>query len=240
MLATFQTSIIGNAMTYPRAVIASWTLALLLACALAYDMAHAGELYLDAAGGVTFYQLTTADGDYLQKGLPHTLDLQSMAYRVGVGWRFNSRYSIQAGAFSLGSVKQDALFVADQDYAGGMCLANCSTAASNKMSDNYRGLELTVTRTFPYDDWAVFLKGGGAWIEHKFSIVRLDYGVAHHHDGEYPAVVMGVGTSYKWAYVEVDYYHGLGSANGFMGHGQSWPLSKEMLVTWFGVKVPLW
>src|SRR3990167_345575 len=59
--------------------------------------AHA-ELSLDLAGGATQFQITAADGDYLQRGLPHTLDQTSFAYRVGLCWALNERWS-SCGAY---------------------------------------------------------------------------------------------------------------------------------------------
>lgn len=201
--------------------------------------AHAGA-YLDVAGGYTKFLLTAPDGDYVQKDLPHSLDLSSMAYKVGLGWRFNERWSIQGSYVNFGTLKQDAKFVDDRDYdpKAGKCLANCAAAIPNKMTDAYHGGELTITRTFHVnEDWSVGLKAGGALLMHRFTIMRMDTGTTHENYGRFPATIAGVQAGYKWAYIEMDYYHGIGPANCFNGCG--WPLSKEMLMTWFGVKIPL-
>ena len=202
--------------------------------------AHA-ELYLDLAGGATQFQITAADGDYIQRGLPHTIDQTSFAYRVGVGYRFNERWSVQGGYLNLGTINQTAQFVADADYNAkiNQCVSNCVTAAPYRMTDKYHGGELTLTRTFTFDDYSLFLKGGGALLFHQFRIARYDGSQAHENDGKFPALVLGTGACYQWACAEVNYYHGMGGSNGFMGQDQGWPLSKEMLVSLLSVKIPI-
>lgn len=231
-------------MSYPHAILTTWLLAFVLAVFTCQAMpSQAGELYLDVAGGYTHFLLTTPDGDYLQKDLPHSLDLKDVAYKVGLGYRLNERWSIQGGYINLGTIKQDARFVDDKDYSAktGKCTANCSAAVPNKMTDAYQGGELTASYTFhPAKDYGISLKAGGAYLMHRFTITRYDVGASHQNYGQFPATVAGLGVSYKWAYLETTYYHGLGGSNGFMGQDQDWPLSKEMLVTWAGVKIPLW
>ena len=233
---------------FPLQIYWSWIVVALVAAGLFLVSectpreAHAG-LYLDAAGGLTQFLITAPDGDYLQRGLPHSLDTRSLAYKVGLGWRFNERWSIQAGYLNLGTVNQSAIFVSDENYNAktGQCLNGCPNQANYRITDAYHGGELTITRTFKLDDsWAWHVKAGGAYLMHRFTINRENGSHTFlQHYGQFPAVVAGVGASYKWAYLETNYYHGLGGSNGFMGHQQGWPLSKEMIVTWFGVKIPL-
>ena len=232
---------------FPLQIYWTWIVAGMIAAGLflvsecAPREAHAGA-YLDMAGGGVHALITAAPGDYTQSNLPHSFDTNSLAYKVGAGWRFNDRWSIGAAYVNFGTtVKQSAIFVPDENWnpKGGHCLNGCTRRNNYRMTDAYHGGELTVTRTFQWDDYALFLKGGGAWMEHKFTITRMDLGISHRHDGEYPAVVMGVGASYKWLYSELEYIHGLGGSNGFAGENQSWPLSKEQAVAWFGVKIPV-
>ena len=233
-------------MTYPRMIALNW-LALLVAIVASCQAlpAHAGNLYLDAAGGVSLFQVTAQDGDYIQRGLPHDLDLTSMAYRVGLGWQFNERWAVRASYINLGTIKQNAKFVADADYNPklGQCVANCANAAPYFMTDAYKGGELVVTRTFPLSDkWAVSLSLGGAYLSHTFTINK-NAGTndeSHRNKGQFIATVLGGGACYARLCAEASYYHGLGSSNSFMGEQQAWPLSKEIVVGWLSVKVPLW
>lgn len=204
--------------------------------------AHAGA-YLDVAGGLTNFLVTAADGDYRQGSLPHTFDTKSAAYKVELGWRFNERWSIQGGYVNLGALKQSAIFVPDENFDAktSTCLNGCTRRNNYRMTDAYHGGELTVTRTFKLsEDWAWHLKGGGAYLMHRFTLnVEDGNGQSIQHYGQFPAVAAGLGASYKWAYLETNWIHGLGGSNGFIGQDHGWPLSKEMLVTWFGVKIPL-
>ena len=226
-------------MTYPRMIALNW-LALLLGLIVTCQ-AHA-EAYLDVSAGATNYFVTSADGDYRQGSLPHTFDTKSAAYRVELGWRFNERWAIQAGYLNLGTLKQSAIFVPDENYdpKTAACLNGCTRQSNYRITDAYHGGELTLTRSFGFDDWSLFLKAGGAYLMHRFTLnVEDGSGASIQHYGQFPATVAGAGVSYKWAYIEADYYHGIGGSNGFMGSDQGWPLSKEMLVLWFGFKLPI-
>ena len=231
-------------MTYPRILALNWlALALTLVASCQAMPVLAGELYLDVAGGLSQFLITANDGDYLQRGLPHSLDTKSLAYKVELGWKFNERWAIQGGYVNLGTINQSAIFVPDENWdpKGGHCLNGCTRRNNYRMTDAYHGGELTITRTFKLDDaWAWHLKAGGAYLMHRFTLnVEDGSGASIQHYGQFPAVVVGTGGSYGQLYLELDYYHGLGGSNGFMGQDQGWPLSKEMLVGWFGIKIPL-
>ena len=233
-------------MTYPRMLMLNW-LALLIGLAVfscqALPARAESGVYLDLAGGGSFYSITAADGDYIQKGLPHSLDTRSLAYRVGLGYSFNDRWALRASYINLGSVKQSAKFVADQDYNAklGQCVSNCANAAPYRMTDNYKGLELVVSRSFRLSEaWTVQASAGGAYLDHRFTINK-NAGTndeSHRNRGQFVAPVVGAGVGYRWIFTELSYYHGLGGSNGFMGQDQAWPLSKEIVVAWFGIKVP--
>ena len=220
-----------------------WLLALAVATGLllvsecTIQPAHAG-LYLDAAGGLTQFLITAPDGDYIQRGLPRSLDTRSLAYRVGAGWRFNERWSIQGGYINLGTLNQTAKFVGDEDYnaKGSQCVKNCATAPTYRITDKYHGGELTVSRHWE----SIYLKAGMAYLMHGFTINKQDgSGQSNQHYGQFLATVAGLGYQHGPFYLEADWIHGLGGSNGFLGHDQGWPLSKEMIVAWFGVRIPL-
>jgi len=220
------------------------TLALYLAVGTAMCMgpreAHASvkDVYVDVAGGATHFLITAPDGDYLQKDLPHSLDLNSAAYRVLLGYHFNDRWSVQGGYLNLGTVNQTAKFVADEDYwaKASKCINNCGSAPDYRMTDQYFGGELTATRTFPFNNWSLFAKAGGAALKHKFSINRHDSNTFHANAGWFPATVAGVGACFKMFCAETVYYHGVG---GYCAKECQWAMSQEMLVSLVSVKIPL-
>ena len=231
-------------MTYPRLITLNWLALLVGLTLLSCEVRQAqAEAYLDLAGGLTNFLVTSADGDYRQGSLPHTFDTKSAAYKVELGWKFNERWSIQGGYLNLGTLKQSAIFVSDENYnpKTGACINGCPGRSNYRITDAYHGGELTVTRTFHLDDaWAWHLKVGGAYLMHRFTLHQENGSHTFiQHYGQFPAVVAGVGASYKWAYIEADYYHGLGGSNGFMGQSYNWPQATEMIVTWFGFKLPL-
>ena len=231
---------------FPLEIYWSWIVVAVIACGIflftecSPKEAHAGA-YLDVAGGLTQFLITTPDGDYRQRGLPSTWDTRSLAYRVGLGWSFNERWSIQGGYVNFGTINQTAKFVGDEDYnpKGSQCVKNCAGAPTYRITDAYHGGELTVTRTFPFENYSLFVKGGGAYLMHRFTINREDgTGQSNQHYGQFPATIIGTGGCVKMVCLEVDYYHGLGGSNGFMGQDQGWPLSKEFLVSFLSIKLP--
>lgn len=227
----------------------TWIVAVLIALGLFIASectprpAHAG-VYLDAAGGFSQFLVTATDGDYLQRGLPHSLDTKSLAYRVGLGYAFNDRWAVRASYLNLGTINQSAKFVADADYNPkvSQCISNCANAAPYRMTDNYRGVELIATRSFRLSEaWNLNLSAGGAYLDHRFTIDKQagTNNESHRNRGQFVATVLGGGTCYGWLCGEASYYHGLGGSNGFAGQDQGWPLSKEIVVVWASVKIPI-
>ena len=227
---------------FPLQIYWTWIVAGLIAGALLLFTecspreAHA-ELYVDVAGGLAQFMVTAPDGDYLQRGLPRSLDLRSLAYRVGLGYRFNERWAIQGSYVNFGTLNQTAKFVSDEDYSakGSACIKNCATAPTYRITDKYHGGELTVSRTWEH----IYLKAGMAYLMHGFTINREDgTGQSNQHYGQFLSTVAGLGWQHGPFYLEADYYHGLGGSNGFLGSDNGWPLSKEQVVAWFGLRIP--
>ena len=234
-------------MTYPHAVLTAWLCALLLACALAYDMAHAGELYLDAGIGASLFVPTIGDGTWYQQGLPHDWKRDSLAYKVGLGYRFNERWSVSAAYLNLGQSGVDARTTLDDSYYDPInhkCLQKCDALGSFKVRDRMQGGELTISRAFPVGNWSPYVKVGGAVMIHNLQAVIVDsanMSVLNFH-GNIPMIVLGGGVEYKpWhLYAETSFYHGLGGDDsGCLGGPCGWPISKQVLVTVFGVRIPL-
>ena len=225
-------------MTYPRMIALNW-LALLVGLAYSCQAlpAHA-ELTLDLAGGYSQFLKTTAEGDYRQSGLPSTWDTRSLAYKVGLCYAFNERWSTCGGYVNFGTINQTAKFVGDEDYnpKGSQCVKNCATAPTYRITDAYHGGELTISRAWEH----LYAKLGMAYLMHRFTINKEDgSGASNQHYGQFLSTVAGVGAKYGPFYAEVNAYMGLGGSNGFLGHDQGWPLSKEQVVAWFGVRLPL-
>jgi hypothetical protein len=230
-------------MSYPKAVLTSWLLALLLALLLAYDMAHAEPgLYLDMGVGMTQYIPTVEDGTWYQEPLPHRWLLQAPAFKVGLGYQFKNNWFVQANYMDLGKVKVRASVVDDPLYdpKAHSCKPPCSPVGYIKVHDHYYGPELLVGRAFPQGDWSPYLKGGLALLFHRVQMDSPTDAQLLNFTGAIPMLAMGGGLQYRWAYAEGVYYHGPGGTNDCIiqstcGH----PISKQLFTMTVGVRIPL-
>ena len=230
-----------------------WLLAILTAlgillvseCAVAKP-AHAGSFYLDVGVGTTLFQRTTEDGTWIQDGLPNQTDFTSFAYRAGLGYTFNERWSIQASYLNLGIARIRARVVHDPDYdpKGSVCLASCGNAFPFNTTDRMYGGELSITRTFT--DWPVrpFIKAGAALMYHH---LKADVQVLYPSPGNFsidskgyiPMGLVGLGACYKAICAESTWYQGIGGSNGLPGMEYGLPIANSTLVTMASVKIPL-
>ena len=234
-------------MTYPRAVLTAWLLAALLTCALAYDMAHAGELSLEGGLGLSYFTPTIMDGTWANWGLDHTWKRDSLAYKVGLSYAFSPKWAVSVAYLNMGQTGVDArTTLDDNDYdpMNHVCLKRCHSLGAFKVRDRMQGGELTVTRSFPHGNWIPFVKVGAAVMVHNVQVVMIDNAniVPQQFHGNIPMTVLGGGIEYKPWHVALDtsWYHGLGGDDsGCIGGPCGWPISKQVLVTTFGFRFPL-
>lgn len=216
---------------------------IVLAAECAPTPAHADTgLYLDLAGGLSHFTPTLQDGDWHQQGLPHKFDKQAFAFRVGAGYRFSDRWAIEAHYLNLGTTRVFSTFVNDPDYnlKTKSCIANCTATGNLTASSAYQGVDLAAVHTWRTKSGVdPFIKFGAAYLLQRFTIENYNQSFTQKHYGRIPAGLIGGGLSYKWAYVEADYYHGIGGPNSFAGQPQGYPISKQILVVWAGIQVPL-
>ena len=228
-------------MTYPRALVITWSLALLLACALAYDMAHA-EHYITVGGGFTAFTPTTADGDFVQHGLPNNYKWAAPAFKVGAGYAFDEWYAIELRYVNAGSNGYDSNFVSDLSYnpKTHTCTASCNTPGFLRARDYVQGVDLTVVRTFTHHEYRPFVRLGAALMLH-----RLDVQIWNHPinaapdsqqfiraDGRMPMLVAGVGVKRGHFTLESTLYYGLGGPNCLTYCG--FPQSTQFVTTMVG------
>lgn len=222
-------------MTYPRAVLLIWTAALLLACLLAYDIAHAEGWYVEGGLGMTNFQRTVEDGTWWQEGLPHSWDTHDTAWKLCGGYQFE-RWALSGCYVSAGVIKNVAGFVGDEDYdpKNHVCLRNCNKLSWLEGSDAIRLYELAGTYRWHWGEaWSPFAKVGGALMTHRLTIANGGVPSQQYY-GRIPSTALGAGLCYKLACVESTYYHGLGGMNCYTPCG--FPLSKELFVTLFTLK----
>lgn len=222
-------------MTYPRALAITWGLALLLALLLAYDVAHAGEVYLDIKGGLNAPIRTTPDGTFWQEAFEHKTRAVTPAYAVGLGYQYTPTVSFQAHWLDLGESQIKGLAVGDVDYdhKHHRCLSKCDQAKHFRSTDTLRGVDFTVSYTWVRDGLRPFIKGGVAVLEHR-SQYQNHVGGVDNFRGIAPELEFGGGIRYEWAYLEVDYFQGVNFG------GQNLPISTQQVVMWAGVHIPFW
>lgn len=221
-------------MTYPRLVIATWFLALLLACALAYDMAHAGEWAIDLKGGASFLDRTTPDGTYYQEGLPHSTSMFSGAWAVGLTYRATPNWSFSTHWLDLGTIAIRGQAVSDDeyDYKKHLCIKDCHDTYTYRAKDSLRGVDATVEYRWATGTLQPFVKGGVAVLRHKAEF-RNQWGQVENFNGIVPELELGAGLAYKWAYIELDYFRNINFG------GQNLPISTQQVVLFAGIQIPV-
>lgn len=109
-------------MTYPRMLILTWSLAILLACLLAYDMAHA-QRYLEGAAGLTL-PLYVHDHAYDVSGAPVSPTGLNKQTTMGGAFAFRAGAYREIWGFELEAmrvqpnIQQDKIFSCDQQPSG--------------------------------------------------------------------------------------------------------------------------
>ena len=233
----------GDAMTYPRAVLTTWLLAVLLALLLAYDMAHAETgPYLTVGGGFTAFIPTTADGDFVQRGFPNDYKALAPAFKVGVGYEFNDKWAAELRYVNLGSNGYDSPFVSDLSYLPKQhrCTASCDTPGHLVARDYVQGIDLTILRAFPGYEYAPFLRLGAAYMLHRLDVniynnpvnVAPDSQQFIRVDGRMPMLVAGVGVKRGHFTLDTTFYYGLGGPNCLTYCG--FPQSTQFMTTMAG------
>ena len=211
---------------------------------LATDRALAGTWAIEGSLGAAFHQSTTDDGTWRQEKVqsPNTR-LMDQAWSIGLAYRINPRWSIQAHYFDWGSAAVKSRFGSDDDYYGGVC-PNCVTS-NFKVVDRMWGYDLSVSRYWPITDEAEwYLKGGGAVAFHelKWTTPNADtYGPTRVR-GTIPMLVIGGGLCYGPLCFDTTLYQGTLSMNGGCIGGEydcGYPLSKQVIVTSVVFKLPL-
>lgn len=225
-------------MTYLRLVTLNW-LALLVGLALLsceVRQAQAGGFYLDASVGVLAGapETTLPDGDWHQKGLPHTISTTSLAWRIGAGYHFNERWSIQA--HYLKPTKPDAisaLHVDDRYYnpKTSTCLVNCDRIASLRATDTKYVVDVSVTRTFHTAYADPFLRIGGGVLFHTLTIHGYQ-----NHAGTVPLMLIGAGACKGILCLDMTYYQVAGPPSTA---DYGYAISNNMFVALIGFKIPI-
>lgn len=222
-------------MTYPRAVLTAWLLAVLLACALAYDMAHAGQWAIDMKGGLAVPFRTTPDGTYYQEAFHHSTRTFTPAYAVGIAYQATPAWSVSAHWLDLGSSMLRGVAVADSnyDYKASKCIKDCNLAYAYQATDSLKGVDLIATYTWTGASIQPYVQGGVAILRHSATFQNVQNMAIDRFTGIVPELELGAGLRYEWAYVELDWFQGLNFG------GQNLPISTQQVAAFAGVQIPI-
>ena len=223
-------------------ILAAIVALLMLASECSRQPAYAGEWSLNVGAGATFFNRTIEDGTWIQKGLPHSTDLQDFAYRAGVSYAFNDRYSLQLNYLNMGTARlSNSYVVEDHEYdaKSSTCLigGECLKRGPFHTTDTMQGGEISLTRTWHLSALQPFVRVGAALMMHHIHVEAGTGGYTLDMHGKVPMGLVGAGLCYHWACVDTTYYHGPGGMNCLTPCGL--PISKELLVTMVSVKVAL-
>jgi hypothetical protein len=189
---------------------------------------YALEVFLDGAIGPAFHTRTTPDGVWWQQPFPHSFDLRDVAWKAGLGLRFNEHWSVTGSYVSLGETSARTEAVSDENYDHG---DRKDPRVNLSATDRLAGPQLVTS--YRWTQWPVqpFLSGGVALLHHYGSATVREYpGPSFNFHGDIPMFVAGGGLCYAWLCGEVTYYRGV--------HAPNYPISTEAIVPWIGLKIP--
>jgi hypothetical protein len=168
--------------------------------------------------GIGFTQFKrNVNGTWYQEAFPYELDLNSVAWSIGVSHKFNGWPRIRAEFVDLGDASAFALAVPnDHNYNpnDNSCNVKCLPLATYKSSGDVRGVALSVAPEFKISTYTGYLELGAYFFKPRYKAVvtGIIYGNAH---GEYPE---GMPTNYAYvkhdANVEAVYFIGAGVRHG--------------------------
>ena len=217
-----------------------WILAAIVALLLAAkacqpEAAIASQWSLDLKGGVSIPMRTTPDGTYWQQAYQHNTKPLTGAYGVGLNYQHTPTISFQAHWLDLGASRIKGRATSDEHYDQyqGKCVVNCSFTYPYRATDRLQGGDLTATYTWERDGVRPFVKGGVALLYHRAKFRNTDTGDIDRFNGWIPELELGAGLAYRFAYVELDYFHGMNFG------GQNLPISTQQVALFAGVKVAL-
>lgn len=198
--------------------------------------AQAGEWYANMGMGVSLFERTTQNGTWFQEGQPYKMNLTDLAGKLGVGYRFSPEWSIEVNGISFGRATSAGKAVPDEWYEPEHHKPKHGAPAPNHFDARQRsyGGEIVAVRSFPWGEFRPYVKGGAfaAYNDMPYTIIDVPSGQVFDasYKGYTVGLVGGAGIGWKWAYVDFNYYRGLGTLN--------YPITKSDKMIIVGIQVP--
>lgn len=240
-------------MSNGRIIMKRTALAAILLSLACLTPAYAEEPYVYGAIGQADADLTGTRGLWRHEGQhPYTTDLKDMAFKAGLGMRFESGFFIEAGMVDPGSFNIQSQFTSDGNYneQTGQCERKCDKLHQLNLTNDMIGGEAVVGYQHEFFDFfRPYAKAGVAGFAHEHSGTFHKYpqnkttprpfdsdrNMGQNFDGMVIAVAFGGGVCAPAAKVElcgdVTRYH-------YIAHTAN-PLTDGMTVGTAYLKVPL-
>jgi hypothetical protein len=191
----------------------------------------AAETFIELGAGTTHFQRKKLDNYWYQQDRPHTYDMTSTAWRIGIGRR-SGPWSVSVSWVDLGTNRMVSNAVPDEHYITNVgCAKDCHENIQIDLTGRAYGPELALRH-----DWKhVYLRGGlYVWLtELEAHYTSKDYyqpsGRGYYREtGWLAAPFVGAGLQRGSLFVDLSYYAGWGSG-GF-------PLAKQAFVPMLGIR----
>lgn len=146
-----------------------------LAFFLGVAIARAADPYVYGAIGQANGSLVDKPGLWRHEGTPYTTDLQDMAWKAGLGLRFETGVFIEAGVIDPGSMGIESKFVSDKNYdpVKMRCIKECHKQSALGLNNDMIGGEVVVG--YQHEFFGFFRPYGKVGVA----------GFAHEHSGTY-------------------------------------------------------
>lgn len=154
------------------------TLAAILLSLTGLTSAYA-DPYLYGALGQANGDLVDKPGLWRHEGTPYTTDLQDLAWKAGLGMRFETGVFIEAGVIDPGSMNIESKFVKDAHYdpVAMRCKKDCHKQSALGLQNDMIGGELVMGYQYNLlDFFGLYAKGGVAGFAHEHSGTFNKYG----------------------------------------------------------------
>lgn len=140
--------------------------------------AHAADPYVYGALGQANGNLVDKPGLWRHEGTPYTADLQDMAWKAGLGMRFETGVFVELGAVDAGSMNIESRFVKDAHYdpVKMRCIKDCHKQSALGLNNAMIGGEAVIgyQHTF-FGFFKPYGKVGVAGFAHEHSGTFIPY-----------------------------------------------------------------
>lgn len=194
------------------------------------------ELRVNLGAGVTDFQGTYHDGDWVQNRNAHGTDFTSITVKGGLEYAINESWSVSANYLNIGEANAWSRAVRDKDYGAHNPVP---THYTMRTTDAYQGAEVFGSYKFHLDNFQPFLTAGVAAFQHQAQGMGY-YDNHSSHDarftGKFLSARVGTGVCWKWICTDITYYKGVKE----LQTENTYPLSTSFMLATGYLSIPIW